>query len=93
MLALRLFFSGAGVVASAPSSVAPFSVVPSVSTSERSFEGTEWARGSAMPRPAPVFAGASGGVSGRGASVTASPAMFVSPDVASSALLISGVSM
>ena len=85
-----------GLAASSASSAvgAPFSVVPSASgRGRRSTEGTERARGSAMPRAAAVFGGASGGVSGRGAFDTASAAMSESIDVAPGASLVSGVSI
>ena len=85
-----------GLAASSASSAvgAPFSVVPSASgRGRRSTEGTERARGSAMPRAAAVFGGASGAVSGRGAFDTASAAMSESIDVAPGASLVSGVSI
>ena len=79
----------------AASSASSFSVVPSASepVGRRSTVGTERARGSAMPRAAPVFGGASGGVSGRGAFDTASAAMSESIDVAPGASRGSGVSI
>ena len=80
----------------AASSASSFSVVPSASelVGPRSgTEGTERARGSAMPRAAPVFGGASGAVSGRDAFDTASAAMSESIDVAPSASRGSGVSI
>ena len=90
--------SGVGVGVSsgfAASSASSFSVVPSASglVGRRSTEGTERARGSAMPRAAPVFGGASGAVSGRGAFDTASAAMSESIDVAPGASRGSGVSI